>query len=167
LLEWVVRIEFRIGLFFGIATAIALDLYCVWLWQTERQIARHTENLFRQVEVKNWNGVAEFIADDYHDQWNNDRALLLERMRLLLAYSRQTRIAASNVTCKIDNGVGIWRGKILIESDDAELTAAIKERLNSLTKPFELGWRHVSGKPWDWKLIRVSNPELEIPANFE
>ena len=43
----------------------------------------------------------------------------------------------------------------------------MNERQNSLSTPFELQWRHVSGKPWDWKLVRVSNPELEIPAGFE
>jgi hypothetical protein len=163
----VVRIEFRIGLFVGIATAIAVGLYCVWLWQAERQIARHTENLFRRVEAKNWNGVAEFIADDYRDQWNNDRALLLERMRLLLTYTRQTRIDSSNVTCKIDNGVGIWRGKISISADATDFVAMMKASVNSLHTSFELQWRRLSGKPWDWKLVRVSNPELEIPANFE
>ena len=29
--------------------------------------------------------------------------------------------------------------------------------------PFELEWRRQSAKPWDWKLVRVSNASLEIP----
>jgi len=37
----------------------------------------------------------------------------------------------------------------------------------SLGAPFELQWRRISGKPWDWKLIRVSNPELQLPSEFE
>jgi hypothetical protein len=48
-----------------------------------------------------------------------------------------------------------------------ELTAAIQERVNSLGTPFELEWRRNSAKPWDWKLVRVGNPSLEIPADFE
>jgi hypothetical protein len=32
--------------------------------------------------------------------------------------------------------------------------------------PFELRWRHESWKPWDWKLVEVHNPELEVPAAF-
>jgi hypothetical protein len=39
----------------------------------------------------------------------------------------------------------------------------IKERVNSIPAPFQLEWRRVSGKPWDWKLVRVSNAELVIP----
>jgi hypothetical protein len=82
----------------------------------------------------------------------------------MLGYGRHFRLSARDVTCKIDNGAGFWRGKIEIESDDAELVAMVKERVNSLTTPFELQWRQVSRKPWDWKLVRVSNSELEIPA---
>ena len=36
------------------------------------------------------------------------------------------------------------------------------ERVNRLTKPFELHWRHESWRPWDWKLVQVSNPALEL-----
>ena len=158
------RVELRIGLVIGVFAAFAIGLYCVRLWQAERQVARHTENLFHRIEQKNWTGVGDLIADDYSDQWNNDRALFLERMRLMLGYGRHFRLTASNVTCNIDNGVGFWRGKIEIESDDAELVAIAKERVDSLTTPFEFQWRQVSRKPWDWKLVRVSNAELEIPA---
>ena len=159
--------DLRLRFWIAIGATFAVGLYCAWLWNAERQVRRHTENLFHKIEQKNWSGVNDLIADDYRDQWNDDRALVLERMRLVLSYSRRFRINAADVECKIDNGVGVWRGKISIESDDAELLAAIKAHLNSLTAPFELQWRHLSGKPWDWKLIRVSNPELEIPAGFE
>ena len=186
------RAEFRIGLVLGLAAAVAISLYCVWLWEAERQVVRHTENLFHKIEQKNWSAVADFIADDYVDQWREDRALVLERMRLVLGNGHHLRINATEVDCKIDNGVGVWRGRITMEpagaerhgrgsprglasgdasqsidGDDSELIAAAKQQLNSLTAPFELQWRHVSGKPWDWKLVRVSNPELEIPAGFE
>jgi hypothetical protein len=162
------RLDFRIGLIVGLGATLAIGLYCIWLWQQERQIVRHTENLFHKIEQKNWSGVADFIAADYADQWGNDRARVLERMRLVLGYSRHLRINVSEANCRIDNtGVGFWRGRIAIESDDAELVAIVKERVNSLTTPFELQWRHLSRKPWDWKLVRVSNPELEIPAGFD
>jgi hypothetical protein len=161
------RIDFRIGLFVGLGTAIMIALYCVWLWQQERQIVRHTENLFRRIEQKNWSGFVDLVAVDYADQWGDDRALLLERMRLVLGYSRQVHLHVSDSNCEIDNGVGIWRGRITIEGDDSDLVATAKVQVNSLTTPFELRWRKVSDKPWDWKLVRVSNPDLEIPAGFD
>lgn len=166
-LDWLMRFDFRTGLFVGLVAAFAIGLYCVWLWQEERQILRHTENLFQRVEQKNWAGVADLIADDYADQWGNDRALVLERIRLVLGYGRHFRFRISDTDCKIDNSDGFWRGRITIESGDAELMPVIKEHINSLTTPFELRWYHASGKPWDWKLVRVSNAELEMPAGFD
>ena len=161
------RTDFRIGFFVGIAAALAVGIYCYQLWQQERQVLRHTENLFRRIEQKNWSAVAAMIAPDYQDQWNNDRDLVRERIRLVANYGHHFRITASEIDCKIDHGAGMWRGKIQIASDDAELITAMKERVNSLTAPFQLEWRHVSRKPWDWMLVRVSNPELEMPGGFE
>ena len=161
------RVDFRIGLLIGLCAALASGLYCLRLWQAERQIARHTENLFHKIEQKNWSAVAGFIAEDYRDQWQQDRALVLERVRLILGNSRHLRLNVSDAEPKIDNGVGVWRGRITIESDDSDLIAVAKQQLNSLTASFELRWRHASGKPWDWKLVRVSNPELEISAGVE
>jgi hypothetical protein len=40
----------------------------------------------------------------------------------------------------------------------------IKHRVNSLSAPFQLQWRRQSSKPWDWKLVRVSNRELKIDS---
>jgi hypothetical protein len=161
------HVDFRVGLFAGLIVTLTIGLYCVWLWQPQRQIDRHTKNLLHGIEQKNWSRVADLIGKDYADQWGNDRALVLERMRLVAGYDHHLRFNAIDANCKIDNGVGLWRGRIVIDSDDAELVAVVKERVNSLTTPFELQWRHVSRKPWDWKLVRVSNLELEIPAGFD
>jgi len=35
-------------------------------------------------------------------------------------------------------------------------------RVAELKEPFSFTWRQVSWKPWDWKLVRVDQPELEI-----
>jgi hypothetical protein len=163
------RVEFRTGWFAGLVLALTIGLYCVWLWQPPRQIDRHTKNLLHDIEQRNWSRVADLIGTDYADQWGNDRALVLERMRLVLGYGHHLGLKAVDPNCKIDNGgrVGLWRGRIVIENDGPELGGMVKERVNALTTPFELQWRHISGKPWDWKLVRVSNQELEIPAEFD
>jgi hypothetical protein len=54
--------------------------------------------------------------------------------------------------------------RISVEGDDSEVMAEIKQRINSLTTPFKLQWRRQSAKPWDWKLVHVSNRELQIPG---
>jgi hypothetical protein len=155
---------FRSGFYGGLSIALLLGLFLLWLWQPERQLKLHTANLFHSMEHKNWQRMADFIGTDYQDQWGHDRARVLERAREVFRYLRNIQIGSSRATVQIDKRRAQWIGKITIDADQSEVAALIKERVNSLDTSFELEWHCMSGKPWDWKLVRVSNPSLEIPA---
>jgi hypothetical protein len=62
-----------------LAVALCIALYLLWLWRPEDQVRLHTEHFFHAIDDRNWDAVAEFVGDDYRDQWENDRARLLER----------------------------------------------------------------------------------------
>jgi hypothetical protein len=128
-------------------------------------VSRHAENLFRAIERKDCEAVADFIGNDYQDQWGDDRARFLERLREGLRYVRGPRIIASNPSVQIESARAMWSGKITLYSSDDDVMEVLDQRVNSLPSPFELEWHHLSGKPWDWKLARVSNPAFEIPAD--
>jgi hypothetical protein len=149
--------SFRSGFYGGLIAAILLGLFLIWLWQPERQVRHHTENFLRAIEHKSWTGAADFI----------DSARVLERMREGFRYVRGVRINAFNPTLRIENRRAIWSGKIMIDGDRSEMMELLEERVNSLATPFELEWRRVSAKPWDWKLARVSNSALEIPTDID
>src|SRR5947209_6632069 len=48
------RVEFRTGWFTGLVLTLTIGLYCVWLWQPQRQIDRHAKNLLHDIEQRNW-----------------------------------------------------------------------------------------------------------------
>ncbi len=158
---------FRCGFYGALGLAVPLGLFLLWLWQPERQVDRHTHNLLRKLEGKNWSGVADFLADDYADQWGHDRTLALARMRGAFRYVRALRISPLDPVLAVDGDRGVWRAKITIDGDGGELLVFIKERVNSVATPFELEWRHASRKPWDWKLASVRNRDLEVPAGLD
>ena len=158
-------ISFRGGFYGGLAIALCLGLYPIWLWQPERQVKRHTENFFHAIEHKNWEAAADFIATDYQDQWGDDRVRVLERLREGFRYVRSPRIIASNPSVQVETQRAFWSGKITLYSSDGDVMEVLDQRVNSLQSPFKLEWHHLSGKPWDWKLARVSNPAFEIPAD--
>jgi hypothetical protein len=160
-----VSIGFRQGFYGALAVAFCIGLFLMWLWRPERQVKRHTKNFFSAVEHKNWMAAADFIGGDYHDQWGDDRARVLERMHEAFQYVRGIRISAFKVTVRIEHRRADWAGRIWIDGAQNEVMESLKEHVNSLPTPFELEWRRFSGKPWDWKLIRVSNSALEIPAD--
>ena len=139
--------SFRGGFYGGLIAAILLGVFLIWLWQPGRQVRRHTENFLHTIEHKNWTAAAYFIGSDYHDQWGDDRGRVLERMREAFRYVGGVHINASDPSLRIENRRAIWSGKIMIDGDEGEGMALLKERVNSLATPSELEWHHVSAKP--------------------
>jgi hypothetical protein len=160
-----VTITLRGAFIGGLAVALCVGLYLFWLWRPEHQIRLHTEHFFHAIDGREWEAVANLIGDNYRDQWDNDRTRLLDRMREGFRWVRGSRITAPNALVQVENPRAIWIGKITVYSSDDGLMQLLDERVNRLPAPFELEWHHVSGKPWDWKLVRVSNPAFQIPAD--
>jgi len=145
--------------------ALCAGLYLIWLWQPERQVRHHTENFFHAIEHKKWDAAADFLAADYQDQWGDDRLRVLGRLREGFRYVRGPRVIASNPSVQVRTQRAVWSGKITLYNSDHDVMEVLAQRVNSLPSPFELEWHHLSGKPWDWKLTRVSNPAFEISAD--
>jgi len=162
-----VPISFRGGFYIGLLAALFVGLFLIWLWRPDRQVRRHTKNFLQAIDRKNWAGAADFIGSDYRDQWSNDRARVLERMHEGFRYVRGIKVGGFSVTVRVEQRRAEWTGRIWINGDGGEIAESLKERVNSLPTPFQLEWHRLSGKPWDWKLVRVSNSSLEIPANFD
>ena len=160
-----VTITLRGAFIFVFAVALCLGLYLLWLWRPEHQVRLHTEHFFHAIDGRNWETVAHFIGEDYRDQWDHDRARLLERMREGFRWVRGSRITAPDVAVRVRKRRAMWIGKINIYSSDDGVMQLLDERVNRLPTPFELEWHHVSGKPWDWKLVCVSNSAFQVPAD--
>ena len=73
--------SFRTGFYAGMIVAVIWGLYLARLWQGQRQVELHSVHLLAAVERHDWKTVGEFVGGDYRDQWGNDRALSLERLR--------------------------------------------------------------------------------------
>ena len=109
--------------------------------------------------------VSTFVAPDYRDDWGNDRALLLTRLRLTMRSFSSLTISATNPQTRFAPSEWVWSAQIEI-AGRGEAASEIISRVNSLTSPFDLHWRRESRWPWDWKLVRVSNPALEISGDY-
>jgi len=161
-----VRVTLRDGFYLGLSTALFCGLFLIWLAAGEAGAAAYA-NAFSSSRGEKLSAVSDLIGSDYRDPLNHDRTIVIERMRDVTRYLRGMRIVTKEPVIKIDNRNAVWTAKITIEGEAGEAMALVKERINSLGAPFELQWRRISGKPWDWKLIRVSNPELQLPSEFE
>ena len=155
--------SFRNGFLIGTAVAVALGLYLFQLWQPGRQVELHTANLLDAIEDGDWADVTEFLAESYEDQWGHDRQSAVARLRNVARYARELRFETTDRVVIAAGEEGEWRGRVRIEVDQSELSAYLRERLTQLDSPFTARWRQQSWKPWDWKLVHVSNTALELP----
>src|SRR6266550_4221977 len=105
---------FRPYLYLGAVIGIALGLFLIRLWQPERQVSQHSAHLLHSLADKNWAKFAAFIADNYHDQWDNDRTALLQRTREIFRYLRDVKISPVDPNIRVEGRQGYWRGRILI-----------------------------------------------------
>jgi hypothetical protein len=155
-------VNFRAGFYGGLLFAVVWGLYLARLWQPEKQVELHSRHLLQQIEKKNWKNTGEFIATEYKDQWGHDRSLVLERLREVFQALASAQIEATQQTVRKEEGRGYWRAKITLHAT-GDFADYVTTRVNALEAPFELEWQHGATWPWDWKLISVRNPALEIP----
>ena len=155
--------SFRNGLYVGLVSAIAVALYLFQLWQPARQVELHTAGLLDAIQDGDWPEVTDFLAPGYEDQWGHNRETVVARLRMVARYARDLRIDTSDRVVIAAGEEGEWRGRVRADADQSEISAYLRQRLNQLESPFTARWRQQSWKPWDWKLVHVSNPGLELP----
>jgi len=155
-------VNFRNGFYAGLIVAVIWGVYLARLWQPPRQVELHSVHLLAQIEKKDWKTVGKFIGSGYEDRWGNNRALLLERLREVFRVLPNARIESSVVSIQSKDGRGSWSAKIRVQAT-GEFAGFVVNRVNSLDAPFEFEWQRGATWPWDWKLVSVKNPALEIP----
>jgi len=159
-------VSLRGGFYFAALLAVAIGLSLLRLWQPEQQVRKHSDHLLKAVADKNWTRFEAFLAEDYHDQWDNDRTVVLERTREVFRYLRGIHLHAIAPSIRLEPATGYWQSVIRIDGDENELMNELKTRVNTLETPFELTWRRKSSKPWDWQLVAVRNPGLSLPSDY-
>jgi hypothetical protein len=157
--------KLRYGFYGGLLLTVVVGLYLAWLWQPERQVRLHAEHLIAKFEDRKSSGVADFISESYRDDWGHDRARLLERTQIVLQVLKEIHIVTREAQTTISGNEARWMAKVSIRAE-GEFAPLVVDRVNAIETPFELVWRQHSWKPWDWKLVRVSNPDLQIPEDF-
>lgn len=157
---------FKTSFYIGAVGAALFGLWLTQLWGAENQVRLHNEHFLAQIEQRDWAGAGDFISAEYQDDWGHDRTTVLQRLRLVLRAFTSLTIEAANPQVSADPPAGWWSAKVRISGGGSEFAPEIVARVNGLTDPFALHWRRESRYPWDWKLVRVSNPSLEISGGY-
>ena len=126
----------------ALAVAVFIGVYLLWLWRAEHQVRLHTENFFHAIDNRNWDAVADFVGNDYQDQWGDDKTRLLERMREGFRWVPGSRILASNPAVQVEVRRAVWTGKITVYSSDDGVMEVLDERVNKC--PHRSNWSGIA-----------------------
>ncbi len=157
---------FKTSFYLGAGCSIFLGIWLAQLWSAEKQVRLHNEHFLKQIEERRWSAAGDFISVNYHDDWGHDRSTVLNRLHLVLRAFTSLTITPANPQISTDPPAGWWSAKVRIAGGGSEFAPEIISRVNDLTEPFALHWRRESWRPWDWKLVKVSNPSLELSGGY-
>lgn len=146
---------------------MALAIYSVWLWQPERQIRLHTNHLLTAAENHSVSKMQSLIADSYTDRWKHDKEFAIRESNEVFRQFIFVTIQRQILSCEISGNTATVRATLKVSGSGSPVAEAVTERINALREPCVFTWQHMSGKPWDWKLIRFEQPELQIDPSME
>jgi hypothetical protein len=150
----------------AIVLLLGLAVFLVVLWSPERQIRLHQEHLLAAVSDKNWARVASFIAEDYSDRWGHDKAFVTQASREVFAQFFALELTMSQPVLSRHDGNGEVSGRLIAKGSGGPFAQMAIDKLQELREPFTFRWQKRSWKPWDWTLMRVDHPTLEVPAEL-
>ena len=142
--------------------ALALAIFLALLWQPARQVRLHQRHLLKAVEKRNWTNVGKFIGAEYRDRWEHDKENVIAQASPVFAQFLFCNIDAQEHSLALAEGTGTIGVRLAMSGSGGPIAEMVKERVNSLTDPFTFKWAHKSWKPWDWELISVDQPQLDI-----
>ena len=134
-----------------------------WWAQPERQVRRAQGRFFSTVENRNFEAMSLLITEDYRDRWQQDKAIVTRGCREV--FSQFMMLTIERADSRIERRGDSWelREKVTMKGLGGPLAMYARDEVNRLREPFAMTWRRRSWKPWDWELIAVDHPTLELP----
>lgn len=153
---------------YGLLAAIALvslGLFLMWYWRPERQVRLHQQELLSAVEDRDWEDVGELMANDYSDRWRHDKEFVLREAREVFAQFLFLELTGEEVDLVMGEGSGEIKVRLKIVGQGGPVAQFVMSRVNVMRDPWVFRWVQQSAWPWDWQLVFVNQPELELQAS--
>ncbi len=142
---------------------LAAGLWLRWWLQPERQIPRAQARLLSAIEKRDFTAMSALLAADYADRWQHDRTKALARSSEVLTQFATLSITHEPVGLRQESGRWLLVERIRVKGFGGPLAMVARDEVNRLREPFTMEWRQRGGKPWEWELKSMDQPELDIP----
>lgn len=136
----------------------------MWYCVPERQVRWHQRQLLSAVEDRDWEDVAELMADSYSDRWQHDKAFVVREAREVFRQFLTVQVTGEERDLYVENGAGEIKTRLIISGRGGPLAEFAMSRVNVMREPWVFRWQQQSAWPWDWQLVWVDQPELSLRA---
>ena len=103
------------------------------------------------------------MAEDYRDRWQQDKAIVLRGSREVFSQFMTLSLERADSRTERKGDTWVLQEKVTMKGLGGPLAMDARDEVNKLREPFAMTWRKRSWKPWDWELIAVDHPTLELP----
>ncbi|RYD84475.1 MAG: hypothetical protein EOP84_05370 [Verrucomicrobiaceae bacterium] len=148
----------------GAITLVCLGIFLMWRWQPARQVRLHQQELLSAVEDRDWEDVGALMADDYSDRWRHDKDFVLREAREVFRQFIFVELKGEETDLVMEEGSGEIRMRLKLVGRGGPVAEFAMSRVNVMQKPWVFRWVKQSAWPWDWQLVFLDQPELELQA---
>lgn len=148
----------------GVALVVlAGAVYFVWPFfqSSEAQVEAQQRRLVHAVEKRQWSKVKELMDESYADQWKLRRDPALSFAHQLLGGFLIFHVEWKPQGTKVDGNNFQLQGTLKVTGTGAGASSMIVDRSAQIRQPWTFTWHKIGWGPKDWRLLSVSNPELE------
>lgn len=126
-----------------------------------RRLAAAQEQLIQAASARNWDKVKELMAEDYRDGWGYDRDQAVKAGSDVLMNFLTLEITEEDASVERRGREATISTRLRLRGRGNALGETIMEHANSFEGHFQFAWSRKSWKPWDWKLVSISQPEID------
>lgn len=159
-MKQILRVLIPVAAVFGVVWVVAG-------WMPSAQVQKKTGQLLTAAGDRNWKSVGRFMSDEYRDAWGLDKEAALRLAGEAGRHFFALVITPAGEPVVVPDGDRmIWRGRLVFGGRGNAVGEAMLSRASEFREDFVFAWRRESWKPWDWKLVSVSQPELNIDPQW-
>lgn len=148
---------------------VAALLLCAWAafeFSPGRQLERAFDRLIGATENRDWKKVGKLMADDYRDQWGQNREEAVNTGSQILRHFIAFEIVVDRQSVEREGRQATISARLRLEGRGTAIAEMVMQGANALQDDFQFAWRRKSWKSWDWKLVSVNQPEIEFDPSM-
>ena len=152
----------RNTLYAGASLLLAWVIFLIWLWRPEQQVRLHQRDLFAALEDRDWDEIRSLMSDNYSDRWRHDKEFVLREAREVFRQFIVLEVTGEITDIGMEDGAADVTSTLTMRGRGGPVAEFAMTRVNALRRPWEFRWERRSWKPWDWALVHVNHPDLDI-----